>query len=378
MALTSIPAPTPKSVLFTTLKWLKRILTGTLILILLLVLVVLTGGYLYSGPQYQGPVTDHFDGERFYNPGGALTDKSFKDFIRWRFNRKVGPWRDWVPASPGKPPPISVTGDKLRVTYVNHATVLLQMSGGNILTDPIWSERASPISWIGPRRVRPPGIRFEDLPPIDAVVISHNHYDHLDLPTLVRLRNKHNPVFVVQLGNKLLLQKYGFKKIVELDWWEKTNIVPGISIYSTPSQHFSSRGFFDRNATLWGGYVIDGPGGRVFFGGDTGMGPHFDSIRKRFSPLRLALLPIGAFRPEWFMKESHMSPLQAIDAHLKLQAQTSMAMHYGTFHLGDDGETEPVERWRDIIRENGLKESRLWVLNFGEGRDVPAVISTRN
>jgi len=362
-----------KSILLRTLRQLKWILAGTVVLVVLLVLVVASGGYLFSGPRYQGPPGHHFDGEHFYNPGGAPTHKGFKDFVRWRFNRKVGPWRDWVPALPGKAPPTAVAGDTLRVTFVNHATILLQMAGANILTDPIWSERASPLSWIGPRRVRPPGIRFEDLPPIHAVVISHNHYDHLDLPTLVRLRDTHDPVFVVQLGNKALLEKRGFKKVVELDWWEKTVITPDVSIHSTPAQHFSSRGFFDRNDTLWGGYVIDGPGGKVFFAGDTGIGPHFDNIRKRFSPIRLALLPIGAFRPEWFMKQAHMSPPQAIDAHLQLRAQTSMAMHYGTFHLGDDGETEPVERWRDAVRANKLDNSQLWVLDFGVGREVPPV-----
>lgn len=360
------------------LRYLTWILLGVISVTLLAFLVFTVGGYVFSGPKYQGPPSNHFDGNRFFNPSGALADKSFKDIIRWRFNRKVGPWRDWVPALPGEAPPTTVDENRLRVTFVNHATVLLQMSGANILTDPIWSERASPLSWIGPRRVRPPGTRFDDLPPIHAVVISHNHYDHFDIPTLVLLRDKHDPLFVVQLGNKALLEQLGFKKVVELDWWQKTELTPETTIYSAPAQHFSSRGFFDRNSTLWGGYVIDGPGGRVFFAGDTGIGPHFDDIRNRFAPLRLALLPIGAFRPEWFMKEAHMSPSQAIAAHLQLQASTSMAIHFGTFHLGDDGETEPVERWRDAIRANGMKESRLWVLDFGEGRDVPAVTSASN
>ncbi len=362
-----------ESVLFVFLKWLKWFLAGFVVLVLLVLLIFISGGYLFSGPRYQGPSSDHFDGEHFFNPSGALTDKTFNEFVRWHFSRNAGPWPDWVSAPPGKPPPKSVTGDTLRVTFVNHATVLLQMSGSNILTDPIWSERASPILWFGPRRVRTPGIRFEDLPPIHAVVISHNHYDHLDLPTLIRLRDKHDPVFVVQLGNKQLLEKHGLKNVVELDWWEKTVIAPGISIHSAPAQHFSSRGFFDRNTTLWGGYILDGPGGRIFFAGDTGLGPHFDEIRKRFSPIRLALLPIGAFRPRWFMKEGHMSPSEAVDAHLRLRAHTSLAIHFGTFNLGDDGETEPVERWRDAIQANNMRESRLWVLGFGEGRNLPPV-----
>ncbi len=359
------------------LKWVKWLLASLAVFVGLVVLVLTTGGYIFSGPKYQGPVSAHFDGKIFFNANGIHTDKTYKDFYRWHINREASVWRSWVPAPPGEAPPNSVSGSLLRVTYVNHATTLVQMSGANILTDPIWSKRASPISWIGPHRVRPPGIRFRDLPKIHAVIISHNHYDHLDLPTLVRLQQAHDPLFVVQLGNKALLEQQGISRVVELDWWAKTVINSGTSIYSVPSQHFSSRGFFDRNATLWGGYVIDGPGGKIYFAGDTGAGPHFEQIQKRFSPIRLALLPIGAFRPVWFMKEAHMAPAEAIAAHVQLGARTSMAIHFGTFHLGDDGETEPVERWRSATKDQNLNSSRLWALNFGEGRNVPPVSVSR-
>lgn len=349
------------------------LLAGIVVAIAALVLTFAIGGYAFSGPVYQGPVSDHFDGKRFFNPNGALAGKSFRDMMRWQFNRKIGPWRDWVESTPGPKPPRFVANGRMRVTFVNHATVLVQMDDTNILTDPIWSERASPLTWLGPRRVRDPGIRFEDLPKIHAVAISHNHYDHLDIATLKRLQKTHDPVFYIHLGNKPLLQELGTTKIVEMDWWDTAQASSQVSVHSVPAQHFSSRGTIDRNATLWGGFVFSGPAGNLYFAGDTGMGPHFDAIRKRFAPIRLSLLPIGAFRPEWFMKEAHISPQDAVTTHQRLRSNTSMAIHFGTFHLGDDGEFEPVEKLQLAKQSAGIPDSRFWVLQFGEGRDVPPV-----
>ncbi len=346
---------------------------GLIASILLLVLIFTAGGYIFSGPVYQGPVTDHFNGVRFFNPSGALANKSFRDMIRWQFNRKIGPWRDWVESKPGPKPPGSVEVGAMRVTFVNHATVLIQMDGANILTDPIWSQRASPLTWLGPRRVRAPGVRFDDLPKIHAVLLSHNHYDHTDIPTLKRLQDNHDPVFFCHLGNKVLLEGAGITRIVEMDWWKSSEVAGSVKLHSVPAQHFSARGTFDRNATLWGGFVLSGPSGNLFFAGDTGMGPHFDEIKKRFTPIRMSLLPIGAFRPEWFMKEAHISPADAVKAHQRLQSHTSMAIHFGTFHLGDDGETEPVENLRAAQQTAGISDSTFWVLQFGEGRNVPAL-----
>jgi L-ascorbate metabolism protein UlaG (beta-lactamase superfamily) len=282
------------------LQAVKWFFMGIVATVLMLLLVFTIGGYLFSAPYYDGPASNHFDGERFFNPNGALANKSFRELIRWQFNRKVGPWRDWVDSRPGSPPPGRVTKGNMRVTFINHATLLVQLDGVNVLTDPIWSERASPLPWIGPRRVRNPGIRFEDLPPIEAVVLSHNHYDHTDLPTLQRLQRSHDPVFYCHLGNKALL-------------------------------------------------------------------------RQRFGRIRMSLLPIGAFRPEWFMKEAHISPDEAVEAHRRLSSSTSMAIHYGTFHLGDDGETEPVERLHKAMKSAGVSPARFWVMEFGEGRDIPPI-----
>ena len=325
-----------------------------------------------SGPHYLGSVSNHFDGKRFHNQK-PLQHGDFGDLLNWMLHREPGPWLEWTDAPSGSPPPLRVTNGRLRVTFVNHSTVLVQMDGLNMLTDPIWSDRASPFSWIGPHRVRPPGIRFEDLPPIHVVMISHNHYDHLDLPTLTRLANKHHPKFFVGLGNAALLESAGITNVHELDWWQSIELTEGVRLTITPSQHFSARGLCDRDATLWASYVVQGTAGTIYFAGDTGYGPHFAQIKKRFGSLRLAMLPIGAFRPSWFMSRVHLSPRDAVQAHYALDASTSLAIHYGTFRLGDDGQDEPVETLTRAIKDHDQPAPRFCALDFGEGREVPPV-----
>ena len=325
-----------------------------------------------SAPGYRGPVSDHFDGERFINQD-PIEHRSFTEFMRWMWNREAGDWREWTPAPPGPPPPGKVGRGRLRVTFVNHATVLVQMDGLNILTDPIWSERASPVAWIGPRRVRPPGIRFEDLPPIDVVILSHNHYDHFDTPTLRRLERAHRPLFVTGLGNGALLEGLDIDagRIRELDWWQDTPLSAELRLHSVPAQHFSARGLWDRDVTLWTGYVLQGPAGVIYFAGDTGFGRHFAQIRKRFGPPRLAILPIGAYKPAWFMARVHTSPAEAVLAHDILGARASLPIHYGTFRLADDGQNEPLEALEKALDEHGEPRPQFLILKFGEGRDVP-------
>jgi len=320
----------------------------------------------FSAPRYRGPASDHFDGRRFSNPGEAQP-RGFGGVLKWAATRQRGVWRPFREEPPGPAPPRRV--DDLRVTFVNHATVLVQMSGHNILTDPVWSERVSPVPWAGPKRVRPPGIRFEDLPQIETVLASHNHYDHLDLGTLERLHRRDRPWLSTGLGVGALLRRRGIWNGGELDWWQTQDLGRGFTVTAVPVQHFSGRGLTDRNATLWNGYVLPATAGDVFFAGDTGYGPHFAQIRRRFPKLRLAILPIGAYRPEWFMSPVHETPAEALQAQRDLGAATAVGMHFGTFELTDEGEDEPAQ---EIARLTASEpRPRFWVLGFGEGRDVP-------
>ncbi len=267
-------------------------------------------GCIASTRRYRGAVSDHFDGRRFRNET-PTEHAGFGDFVKWMSTREPGPWRKWEDVPPVPSPPRRVGRGEMRVTFVNHATVLVQMDGVNILTDPIWSERCSPVSFAGPRRVHPPGLRFEQLPPIDVVLVSHNHYDHLDLPTLERLAAGHRPRFVVPLGNRAIFDRAKVGNVEELDWWQSIEVREGIRVAAVPTQHFSGRGLSDRDRALWAGFVITGPAGAMYFAGDSGFGPHFEEIRDRYGPPRLALLPIGAYRPEWFMSRVHTSELFA-------------------------------------------------------------------
>jgi len=328
-------------------------------------------GCIASTRRYRGAVSDHFDGRRFRNET-PTAHAGFGDFVKWMRTRQPGPWRKWEGVPPAPSPPRRVGRGEMRVTFVNHATVLVQMDGVNILTDPIWSERCSPVSFAGPRRVHPPGLRFEQLPPIDVVLVSHNHYDHLDLPTLERLAAGHRPRIFVPVGNRVILDRAKIENVEELDWWQSIEVRDGIRVAAVPTQHFSGRGLFDRDRALWAGFVVTGPAGAMYFAGDTGFGPHFGQIRARYGPPRLALLPIGAYRPEWFMSRVHMSPEEALRAHQILGAEASVAIHFGTFRLADDGQDEPADRIAKALRSGEQPPRKFWVLGFGEGRDVPA------
>jgi L-ascorbate metabolism protein UlaG (beta-lactamase superfamily) len=321
---------------------------------------------LFASPHYRGPVTDHFDGEHFRNLDPAWREQG--SFLKWIATREEGFWPRWIDAEPAPPPPERVGGGRMQITLVNHATLLLQVENLNILTDPIWSERCSPFAAIGPRRHRAPGIRFRDLPPIDVVLVSHNHYDHLDLPTLHRLQWRHAPRIVTHRGIGSLLARHGITKTTELDWWRTMRADANVEITSVPSQHFCARAISDRNTSLWGGFVVSTPSGRAYFAGDTGWGHHFAQIGERFAPLRLAMLPIGAFLPRWFMKPVHIDPAEAVEAHRVLGAETSVAMHYGTFHLGDDGEQQPLDELAKALAASGTKN--FHVLDHGVGREV--------
>jgi L-ascorbate metabolism protein UlaG (beta-lactamase superfamily) len=322
----------------------------------------------FSTPSYTGPLSDHFNGKTFFNPGPAPNYGPLAVF-RWMLNRKPGPWRKFTPAEPAPPPPQRV--DDLRVTFVNHATVLIQMNGVNLLTDPVWSERVSPVGFAGPKRRKPPGIRFEDLPPIDIVLLSHNHYDHLDEAYVRRLAREHQPRFIVPLGVDLFLKQLGITDVTTLDWWDSFDMGNGIHLTCVQAKHFSGRGLSDRNTTLWCGYMLEGGAGQVYFAGDTGMGDFFEEVARRFSAIRLSILPIGAYKPRWFMEPVHMAPDDAVAAYKTLGAAWSMGIHFGTFMMADDGEDEPVELLHKTLDTEGILRERFIAPGNGEAWDVP-------
>lgn len=336
--------------------------------ILLAMALAVTGIKLWQDrPRYHGPVSDHFDGVKFHNPV-PFEKALWQVFLFWWQT----PESDWQPepdAAPGPRPDVVVGKGALRATFVNHATVLIQADGVNVLTDPIWSERASPSPFFGPRRYRPPGLRFEDLPRIDAVVISHNHYDHLDLPTLKRLKTAHDPMFYVGLGEAATLRGAGIERVTELDWWQSATLPNGRKLWSVPSQHWTARGIGGRNRTLWQSFVVETAGGPVYFAGDTGYGPHFKAAGERFGPMRLALLPIGAYEPRWFMTYQHANPAEAVQAHRDLRAAASLGIHFGTFKLTYENQREPQAALARARTAAGLTAASFVAPEFGRGYD---------
>ncbi len=259
------------------------------------------------------------------------------------------------------------------VTWVGHSTVLLQLGELNVLTDPMWSERASPFDWIGPRRLMTPGLPFGALPPIDVVLLSHNHYDHLDEATVRRLA-KQSPAahWLCPLGLAPLLRAFGVTVVTERDWWQRVDTAR-FSAACTPAQHFSARGLRDRNRTLWCGWTIEADGARVFFAGDTALHPEFASIGAQLGPFDLVMLPIGAYEPRWFMQVVHANPEDAIAAYRALiddggGAPPCLALHWGTFRLTDEPVDEPPRRFAQRWIESGLPPDANWTLAHGETR----------
>jgi L-ascorbate metabolism protein UlaG (beta-lactamase superfamily) len=282
--------------------------------------------------------------------------------------RKRGKWIEKKDLHAG-PRPLPRYDGGVRITFINHSTFLIQVDGVNIITDPVWSERVSPFSFAGPKRMRPPGIIFHDLPKIDLVLLSHNHYDHLDIATIKRIHDKYNPQYIVPLGVAAYLKKHKIDSVKELDWWQTTAFGTGFTIESVPAQHFSGRGTFDRDRTLWCGYAIHGAHGNVYFAGDTGYNPNtFKEIGARTKPT-LAIIPIGAFKPEWFMSPIHCSPAEAVEIFKDLGSPQSIASHFGTFPLADDGSDDPIEQLRDALKKENIPQEKFLILNEGLAKD---------
>lgn len=334
--------------------------TGGCILALIIV-TFLNRGY------HDGPRSDHFDGSRFHNPEPG---PGFLDHAKWIIGMDTVEWPDWIQDPPQPPPPARVDKGRLRATYINQSSVLVQVDRINILTDPFWSKRAGPTSWLGSKRIRAPGVRLSDLPLIDLVLISHDHYDHLDLPTLKTIVRDHSPTILVGLGVKKRLVSLGDTHIVELDWWDNYSYSSDLKITFVPARHGSGRSFLDGDRTLWGGYVLSGRYGNILFLGDTGYGSFVEELKNRFEDFRLAILPLGSYEPYWFMESQHMNPEAAVRMHRQLNVNTSMGVHFGTLAEHPQQALDAHEKdLSDALKTLGMPESEFMIPGFGEGRD---------
>jgi L-ascorbate metabolism protein UlaG (beta-lactamase superfamily) len=321
------------------------------------------------GSSYKGAKSDHFDGKRFHNPTGA-PPKGLWHVFKWKMFGAAKPWPQWIENQAVPQLSLLPTEREVIVTFINHAMVLLQFKNLTILTDPHLSERTSPVSWAGPKRVRRPGVSFDELPKIDVIAISHNHYDHLDIPTLQKISKRDQPRIFIPLGDGALLEKNQITNFQELDWWEEVVIAPGFKVIFTPCHHWSARGVFDRNKSLWGSFTFDYLGAKIHFGGDTGYSDHFKMIYAKLGAMSFSMLPIGAYEPRWMMKEQHLNPEEAVQAHLDLKSKKSMGIHFGTFQLTDEGIDDPVSDLKKALKKMNVPENEFITLEVGETQRI--------
>ncbi len=322
---------------------------------------------------YSGPVSDHFDGTRFFLDNHA-PPKGFMDLMRWRFGGGQATWPETYPGERREPEP-RVEGDRMVITYVGHASFLIQTAGLNILLDPVWSERVSPVSFAGPKRVNAPGVPFELLPPIDLVLVSHSHYDHLDTETLARLHQKFAPRMVVPLGNDTIIRSAVPEARVSAHDWGETVAFGDVTVHLEPMAHWSARSLFDRNHALWAAFVLKAPGGQVYFVGDTGFadGATFRHVGTRHPGLDTAILPIGAYEPRWFMRDQHMNPEEAVKAFELSGARQAIAHHWGTFQLTNEAIEDPLQALERALSVTGMDAARVLVLRPGQATGQTAL-----
>jgi L-ascorbate metabolism protein UlaG (beta-lactamase superfamily) len=354
-------------------KLLKRTGTALLFLVIALSLAPSLVPPFLDRIYYEGPPSDHFDGERFFNPGSSPppSRNPQRFFSRWASATDRAEWPERV-AVRATVPPRRVEGEEMRVTWIGHATVLVQTRGMNILTDPVWSERTSPVSFIGPRRARAPGVRFEDLPKIDLVVVSHNHYDHMDVATLRRLWERDRPVILSSLGNDALLRSHGVEAVAR-DWRGSVRVGPA-EVVVERVHHWSTRWGTDRNRALWSGFTIRLPGGNVFFAGDTGFGDgSWPREAARSGPFRLAILPIGAYEPRDIMMNSHVNPQESVRIFEILNPAMALGMHWGTVQLTFEAIGDPPRRLAELRRARGVADDRFVATEVGQTFAVPAL-----
>ena len=324
--------------------------------------------------SYDGPVSDHFDGTQFFDPDGS-PPKSLGEVLRWQFgaDRQRQAWPAWAPSPHADTPPPRVNGAKVRLSFVGHASWLIQTSGLNILIDPVWSMRASPVSFAGPKRHNDPGIAFEALPPIDIVLVSHGHYDHLDLATLSQLAARFSPRVITPLGNDATMRSADSAiKAEAFDWHDRVELGGGIAVTLVPTRHWTARGLFDRNKALWASFVLETPAGKIYIVCDSGYGEgaHFRKVAEKHGRLRLAILPIGAYEPRWFMKDQQMNPAEAVKALADCGAQQALANHHGTFQLTDEAIDAPVTALGEALDEAKVAREKFVALKPGQVFEV--------
>lgn len=330
--------------------------------------------YFWKFPSYyNGPKSDHFDGEVFFNPWHKRQMKLW-DLVRWRLSANPKAWPKNAHNFLRDVPPKKVFGKRLRVSFVGHSTVLIQTQGLNIITDPVWAKGVSPIRWPRIQRVSAPGITFENLPPIDIVLVSHNHYDHLDRRTICRLWQRDKPLVIAPIGNDGIIHSFNSKiEVKTLDWNQSLKIKEGVYIHLEPAQHWSKRWLWDTNKALWGAFVVETPAGNIYFAGDTGYGKGhtFKIAKEKFGDFRFAMLPIGAYNPRWFMEYVHMSPRDALNAFEDLGCPYTMPIHFRTFRLSDEGFDDPVKELFAAKTARSQLSDRFRVLEIGEHWEIP-------
>lgn len=326
-----------------------------------------------KNPYYSGPVSDHFDGLNFFNPGGH-PPKGFVELMKWQLGGGRKKWPAKYPSPYSDKPPQKVDGSDLRVTFVGHATVLIQTGGLNMLTDPVWSERCSPVSWAGPKRVNAPGIDFDDLPRIDHVLLSHNHYDHLDLVTLSKLKKRDNPLIITPLGNDKVLKDHDPDfRIAVGDWSDTVDLNSETKVTFEPMHHWSARGTTDRRNALWAAFVVQGPAGKIYHVGDTGFhdGINYKAALEKYGGFRLSILPFGAYEPRSFMKHQHQNPDEAVRGHLACKSEFTLGHHWGTFQLTNESIEDQLQHLEEARVKHGVAADVFRALQPGEVWMVP-------
>jgi L-ascorbate metabolism protein UlaG (beta-lactamase superfamily) len=295
--------------------------------------------------------------------------KSFLDALKFRFTRSPAQWPESRPVARTPVVNRNLNGSEASITWIGHSTFLIEFEGLRVITDPVYSDWIGFTSWLSSTRVTPPALKLEQTPKVDLILVSHDHFDHMDLPSLEFFAKRDDPVIVAGLGSKPLLEETGFKKIVELDWYANHSIRDGVSVTFIPAQHWSMRVPFVRNTRLWGGFYLKVRDKTLYFVGDTGYHPKlFKEIHDRVGPVDFAFIPIGAFKPQDFVRDQHIDPIDAVELHRDVKSRKSVGMHFGTFQLTDEGIDEPCELLESTVKKKELGSDEFTCMAIGETR----------